>query len=336
MSHPSGKRSRLVRNLLLTIPVCIYMFSYMYLAWYHARFNLLTTVVHESGKFTLTEDILYASHFLGHIPVHTMLAFLFTGVCLSLTGGIPPAVFSKPAPRRLLISLSLFLALSLAGSILFFGFDDTAAFILQQKQSEHLSGGGGSWNLHLPSSMLLFCFIPVYLAAIFWFIGRRLELSGKGIAHIVISSALLVLMTLLVNGSLSSIAEIWQAPRYLAHSVRELATFPLTYFPLPLYFILAKEDQAYQPARQQKRSLVILLIILAALFFAGITYQAVVSLNAGISALAQKPAFAKGGMLDIPYLLASHYFEHFLDTIFFSLLVLLLYDRALRTNSSAE
>lgn len=330
MSPASGKQSRQTRNILLFIPVCTYLFSYIYLAWYHSRFNLLTTVVHESGKFTLTEDILYASHFLGHIPVHTMLAFLFTGFCLSLTGDVRPFVFSKPHRRRVQASLGLFLALSLAGSIVFFGFDDTAAFILQQKQSEQRSGGGGSWNLHLPSSMLLFCFIPVYLAVIFRLAGRRLELSGKGILQVVIGSALFLLMTLLVNGSFSPIGQIWQSPRYLAHSIRELATFPLTYFPLPLYFILAEGGETYHPAIQPKRSLVLLLIILAALFFAGTTYQAFVSLNAGLSSLAQKPAFAKEGMLSIPYLLASHYFEHFLDTIFFSLLVLLLYDKALR------
>lgn len=143
-------------------------------------------------------------------------------------------------------------------------------------------------------------------------------------------------MTVLVNGSFSPIGEIWLSPRYLAHSVRELATFPLTYFPIPLYFILAEKYKASHTVRHPKRSPVLLLIILAAVFFAGITYQAVVPLNAGISGLAQKPAFAKEGMLGIPYLLSAHYFEHFLDTVFFSLLVLILYNRALRPNNFAK
>ena len=39
----------------------------------------------------------------------------------------------------------------------------------------------------------------------------------------------------------------------------------------------------------------------------------------GVGTLAQKPEFAKGGELSVIYLLASHFFEHFLDTIFFAL-----------------
>ena len=46
-------------------------------------------------------------------------------------------------------------------------------------------------------------------------------------------------------------------------------------------------------------------------------HQASVSLSHGVGNLAQERAFARGGPLGIPYLLASRYFEHFLDTIFF-------------------
>jgi hypothetical protein len=48
-------------------------------------------------------------------------------------------------------------------------------------------------------------------------------------------------------------------------------------------------------------------------------------LSVGIGSLAQKPFFAKKCELGIPYLLASHYFEHFPDTIYFTLLSLFLY-----------
>jgi hypothetical protein len=53
----------------------------------------------------------------------------------------------------------------------------------------------------------------------------------------------------------------------------------------------------------------------------------------GIGQLAQTPPFAKAGTLSVPYLLASHYFEHLLDTIYFTLLTLLLWSFASRRNA---
>ena len=75
----------------------------------------------------------------------------------------------------------------------------------------------------------------------------------------------------------------------------------------------------------QKRKLYQLAAVLTVLFLLGLFYQSYISLAAGIGELAQKPYFAKNGKLGIPYLLASHYFEHFLDTVYFTLLCLVLY-----------
>lgn len=74
-----------------------------------------------------------------------------------------------------------------------------------------------------------------------------------------------------------------------------------------------------------EKKLYLIMIILTALFLMGLFYQSYISLAAGIGRLAQKPFFAKNGELGIPYLLASHYFEHFLDTVYFTLLCLILY-----------
>jgi hypothetical protein len=63
---------------------------------------------------------------------------------------------------------------------------------------------------------------------------------------------------------------------------------------------------------------------LAVLFAVAFAYQVVVSLGHDIGALAQQPSFAEGGRLGVPYLLASHFFEHVLDSLFFTLVTLLL------------
>ena len=64
--------------------------------------------------------------------------------------------------------------------------------------------------------------------------------------------------------------------------------------------------------------------VAAVLFLVGFVYQVVISLANDVGSLAQRPDFAKGGELSIAYLLASHYFEHVLDSLFFALLTLLL------------
>ena len=65
-------------------------------------------------------------------------------------------------------------------------------------------------------------------------------------------------------------------------------------------------------------------------------YQTHLPLRAGIGNLAQKSSFAVEGRLGVPYLLASHYFEHFLDTIYFTLLCLILYDLSVQRPNPAK
>ena len=77
-----------------------------------------------------------------------------------------------------------------------------------------------------------------------------------------------------------------------------------------------------------------MLLVFSLMAIIGVVYQISASLMAGIGDIAQKPSFAHGGKLTIPYLLASHYFEHVLDSIFFTLLTLFLVYSAPRTKES--
>ena len=163
---PSGSDRRFTRkiptgNLLLSIPFCIYGISYGYLVYYHGILNLFRTVVHEGGTHTLLETVFYAPHFLGHVPVYTVLALYFTGVYLNYRedDGFPA--------RRSGLLWALLLILLLAGSFILsvkhFGSEYTYSYILQSRQSASRYETGGAWNLHLPSTILLFFLIPVYI-----------------------------------------------------------------------------------------------------------------------------------------------------------------------------
>jgi hypothetical protein len=324
--------------LLLCIPLLVYILSYLYLAWYHGKILIFNTIVHEGGTYTLLKVIFYASHFLGHIPVHTVLAFLFMGSFFFFTGYHLPAHSSRKT-AVLAGSLALFLAGSFVLSLAVFGARDTLEFIAQKKQqASGMYIQGGSWNLHLPSSQLLFFFVPVYVYIVLKIFKTNINLHYGGVYWMAFGGALFFVFTFVFNlGTLVPVVSVWKDPRYLAHSVRELATFPLIYFPLPLYFILKiKKDPSGKTGSGRTGKLEICIAVLAVLFLVGLFHQILRSLSAGIGGMAQKPSFAGGGSLGIPHLLSAHYFEHFLDTIYFTLLCLIFYGLAGRMYGKSE
>lgn len=322
---------------LITLPFLTYAASYMYLALYHGRAFLFNTVVHEGGTYTLLQTVCYASHFLGHLPVHVVLAFFFTGCYMCLSGDLPVR-WPKRKMQMLSGVLVIFLMAAAVLSVTVFGYEDTLSFIAQKKQGVGIYRDGGAWDLHLPSTVLLFAFIPVYIYVVRRICGRNVLPGTAGQRYLTVSCFLFIFFTLLSNrhNITDTFCSILTDPRYLAHGVRELLTFPLTYFPIPLYFFMRGEkERGPASGNATDRKLAAGIICLLIIFTAGLFYEALIPLSKGIGSLAQRPAFAKGGKLGIPYLLASHYFEHFLDTIFFALLCLLLYGSASRTRRSA-
>lgn len=243
----------------------------------------------------------------------------------------PPGVRRGPmGTRSLAVLLCAFLALCLALSLAAFGVEDTVAYILQRRQRAGGYAVGGSWNLHLPSTVLMLLLIPPYLAAAAHLLRLPLRPGAAGRGLLCAGAGLVVAMTLAVNlRTPAPLVGLWSDPRYMAHSVRELATFPLTYLPLPLasFHWIARRPDARTPADTYGPALLACAALLA-VFLVGFGHQVRVSLDAGIPAMAQAPAFARGGSLSVPYLLSSHYFEHFLDSIYFWLLSLWLYARA--------
>ncbi len=317
------KNATLSPKILIWIPVLVYLLSYAYLAYYHQKLWLFNTVVHEGGTLTFLENLFYASHFLGHIPVHVTLALVFTGSYLSFA---PP--HSPGAPRDssgLYSALAAFLLFLICLSFVMFGSEDTLAFILQRKQGVATYETGGSWNLHLPSTLLLIPLIPCYVGFARCFFGKPVHPNSQGLPFLGSGILLILTMTWLLNDhNLCPLWELWTNPRYMAHSVRELATFPLTYFPLPLYFLFKNEKNEREENSPIPNKTKALLFVPALLFLLGFSYQVAFSLSHGIENLAHKPPFAQGGRLSVTYLLTSHYFEHFLDTLFFTLVCLIL------------
>lgn len=318
-----GRLAELDPRVLLAVPAAAYLLSYLELAVYHRTAWLWDTVVHENGRYTLLETTLYASHFLGHVPVLLTISLAAAGSWRAMS----PPVATAPSRRRT-VALATALIVLLVGSavlaVTHFGADDTLAFVRQLRQRPDLDVRGGSWNLHLGSTMLQLALIPgvVWLVRRLW--ARPVVPSRDGGLLLAAAAVLVVAVTIAANDDpAAALVTAWTDPRYLAHSVRELLTFPVTYYPIPLAFLLAAEGRVAAPAPRSRRLDAVVLLLLAA-FAAAFAYQAVVPLAGGIGELAQRPTFAHGGRLSIPYLLASHAFEHVLDSVFFTLLTLLL------------
>ena len=313
-------------KLLIALPLLTYIASYCYLAYYHGKLIIFNTIIHEGGTYSLLQTIFYVPHFLGHIPVLTVLAFLFVGSYLCLTD-VSVHSYQKMSPYLLYSLIMLLLFASFFLSLYAFGFEDTFAFIAQQKQGVKIYEQGGSWNLHLPSTILLLFFIPVYIFILKRVLEKHIDPNASGLLYVSLGFIVFILFTLFVNrDDFDMLFSISTNARYLAHGVRELVTFPLIYFPIPLFFFMRKEksNMVSKQSRQHKK-LNWFIASLAVAFLIGFLYQVYMSLSEGIGNLAQKPSFAKTGELGIPYLLASHYFEHFLDTIYFTLFCLFLY-----------
>lgn len=333
MNPTSTKSNQNLLYILAATPLLVYTAAYTYLAIYHGRFNIINTVVHEGGTYTLWETTFYASHFLGHIPVHLIAAFLLLGSFRCFSRRDVSDEMTGWSGAGLSAGLVILLVGSLALSLLHFGLDDTLSYILQRKQGVDNYVPGGSWNLHLGSTTMLFLLTPIYVYTVMRLASVPVVWRRKGLILVSLAAGLMVLFTVMANGRLIfPLVQAWSDPRYLAHSVRELATFPLTYFPLPLFFLLRSGADSNPGEAGPNRAVTKGVAVLAALFLAGLAYQAILPLRIGISDLAQNPSFAKEGGLSIPYLLASHYFEHFLDTLFFTLLTLII---AVRTRKQS-
>ena len=304
----------------------VYFLSYIYLAIYHSDWWLFDTIVHEGGEYDLLETAFYASHFIGHIPTYIILSLYFVGIYL-LISEIKPIRVTWNRLLMLASAMVLLLVFSAYIAVNWFGYEETVNYVLQKKQSVERYEEGGSWNLHLPSTLMQFLLIPAFIIVAKWIFSSRMVAGRKGIWMAISAVVFTHLITVIVNSSaLSAYQTIWTDPRYLAHSVRELATFPLIYYTIPLYiFLMQSRNRQSSRLVAAPRSVKIAGWITGTLFLLLFAYQCIVPLQVGIGDLAQKPDFAKGGELPILYLLASHYFEHFLDSLFFILFSLILF-----------
>lgn len=306
----ASSRARLALVVLLGSPALVLFASYALLAVRHGRWNLFPVVVHESGRYTLTETIFYFRHFVRELPVNTFVAFA-VGILAVQQG--PMAAGLSQSRRKTDVIRRLAGLGALAIPIIALGMTwhqidrrETWIELAQYRTRDELSEFGSHWRYHLLHVADSFLFSHGLLLMARGFAG--LGSSSRGMLRwVTVWIVLFGLITLGFGAPLRSLTD----PLYLAHQAREIETHRLlTLCPavgciLWLDHVLgAACDLTTSGLRTFWRG--VMWIVLATFIPVWIFLML---RHADLPALA-------GRRVDLWQLAAAHHFEHVLDAIY--------------------
>jgi hypothetical protein len=326
---------------LLCLPTGYFLVAYLYLAWWHGKVWLFDTLVHENGRLTLLGSLFFFDHFLACLPMILLFALCVAGG-FALGAQIRPSASTRShanfIARNTLLPLPVFIVITFLASVRVAGWEQTRDYAFQYIERDGILSPGGNWN------QLQISNIPIALGSIAlafacassWTLhGRRASMPVFRRGLVILTAAVVFSVTLSVFWWPGCSAFL--NPRWLAHSVREIATYPLTGIPIALASVAAthvyvtRTGRLSTPLRLTFPRFSVFLIALAILLLTG---QLILLRDSNIHSLAQRPAFAPDG-LSIPHLLAAHVFEHFLDFVIIGPLSAGIYALALVTASVA-
>lgn len=307
---------RFLVSMLLALPITYFVVSYAYLAWWHKKAFLWNTPIHENGRLTMAGSLFYFDHFIGCVPTVVVFAFCIAGG-VAATSGVPSFTDRSRAATIAAVLLgiaALQLVSAFVASVLTAGWERTIDYALQRIERDGVMSRGGNWN------QLVLSNIPIAFGAIGVSSSLAMSAAGSdaGWSGSAIGGALCMGVA---GGVLVGISVVtfpgWQSflnPRWMAHSIRELATYPLTGIPIALAssLLVARYLSGVDTWLIQVRTPSLILMGAGSLI---LIWQLKYLQGADVHAMAQRPPFASGG-LSIPYLLFSHVFEHFLDFVF--------------------
>ena len=132
---------------LISIPIVYLAMAYAYLALWHSRLSLFTTIIHENGRLSFLGSLFFFDHFVACLPMITLFALLTAGAFA--LGNHVPAVDEgrlKFISLLLLCASVLFILVTLTLSIFTVGWQGTVAYALQRVEHDGVMTPGGNWN----------------------------------------------------------------------------------------------------------------------------------------------------------------------------------------------
>ena len=304
--------------ILFALPIGYIVLSYVYLMVWHRKLWLFDAVMHEDGRHTLWGALTYWGHFLACLPTALFVSGCLAGGTLIATNYNIALNDKAWTIGFVLIALGFVFVLAVVwGAVRQVGIQQTLHYALQKFERDNVSSWGGCWNQFVPSNVV----IGLGSAAAGLILGASLQCADAVIVQrhpgwwaqwLVLGLAVLwfLVLCLIFRTGRRSYTE----PRWLAHSIREIATYPLTAVPAGLGAILLAHYALY-PEGCWNTTVPLWSVGLFVIACILVIWQLLALRGKDVIAMSQKPSFAPEG-LPVTYLLASHVFEHTTDIIF--------------------
>jgi hypothetical protein len=318
MAESGRVAPRLGRRALITlcfaVPGLVLLAAYVWLVIDHGTWRLWGVVVHESGRYTLGQTILYFSHFLRELP--TIMAYVL--FLLGASAAVAPGpgrprwlqrVLGRPAlgVAAVIIAVGI-VATALVRTAAVDGWSGAMLDLLQYRTRDDLVGYGTHWRYHWLSTLWFGAAVGVIPAIL-----GRLSAVGRPIFHrarTLVAWAYFGVLTLVFGLS----TDVFLDVRYAGHQAREILTHGPVTLLLGLGIILAASStrSPTTPRRPTAPSWLTGLFAVVALVIP--VHVAMVSLGGDVMAEGQSD-------MGLAAMVAAHYFEHVLDYILASLLL---------------
>ena len=283
--------------LVLGAPCVIWIASYVYLAAYHKQWNLLRVRIHESGRYTFLQTVFYFNHLLRELLIDTLFVLCIFWSYTVMNAGILHANLEQHS-ALFLLCLAVFTAVVFLGAAKKVGLKNALLDFLQFRETDSTVRFGSHWQMHFLSTLVVML-VSIFPATLFDVRSVRL-VAVVFLAFFALSALFRVRMSAVTDR------------RWLLHAGREIATF---FFIAAVPGLAPTMDDWLPKLDQPKLPALGLLSVIAA----AVGYCSWAFLRTDVRAASRGPRD-----IGIPYLLASHVFEHVLDFFYMVLLMLVL------------
>ncbi len=318
---------RWIWAILLGGPAAVLLGSYVLLAVHHGVWNVFPVVVHENGRYTLTETIFYFRHFVRELPVNTLIA-MGLGMLAGLHSPLERASSAQGIRACRHAGLAALLMAAIAIAITCGQYDRYEAWteLAQYRTRDELADFGSHWRYHLLHIVdsLLFC---LGLLLVIRGLTNAGGLNRRALGGLAVLGVAFVMITLGFGSPLRALRD----PLYLAHQAREIETHRiLTLCPaLACLLLLDLRLAASSRLAAVNWSMIwqgVAWIVLATLIPLWIVWRL---REVNIGSLAQRQT----GLWQIA---AAHHFEHLLDSAYVTLLSAWAYLKVMRRRTSGN
>ena len=312
MASALGRGVRVGAAGCIALAMLVLVACYAWLAAEHRTIALWDVIVHESGRYTLGETVLYFAHFLREVPTDIAYALFLLGA----GGGVARVSDATRPAERGRASLVGWLALAVA-TLLFVGaivasarhdgLDSALRDLLQYRTRDDLVAYGSHWRFHWLSTIWFGATVMVLAAIVVRLTGGRA--IGRSAFWERVAWGYFVVLTLVFGLS----SDVFVDTRYVGHQAREILTHgPVTAL-LGMGLIIGlrqwlgvDEEVAVRPGQPWFHTAAMIVIPV---------YLAAIALSGDVMTAGQ----SEHGLVAM---VAAHYFEHALDYALTTLLVI--------------